>query len=277
MSSPSWESFVNEFRGPSYLSSNLDEVDHQAAALLRKWRDEGVPVLSSSDPWTLEQKDACIERGCHKSARDHAAFLREELAEFVESRFWAVLPYRLVRLLELMFSPAAIKEERERKPRLLCNHSWPWLGWPSVNETTLPHAPPEAMQFGRAFHRLLYEIRHANPKFGPTRAAKYDIKDGFYRLFLQAVQCLRLALVIPKYEDEEQLVAIPLACTMGWVQSPPSFCTMSETICDLANQAIRDNKPDPEPHRLEEAASTQDDLSYSTEPRPRDPWPFALT
>ena len=57
-SSPSWESFVHEFRGPSYLAPELDELDHPAADLLRQWRDEGVPVLSDSEPWTLEQKDA---------------------------------------------------------------------------------------------------------------------------------------------------------------------------------------------------------------------------
>ena len=271
-SSPSWESFVNEFRGPSYLSTELDDIDHPAAALLRRWREEGVPVLTSSDPWSLDQKDACIERGCHKSAKDHSVFLREELAEFVESKFWAVLPYPLVRELELMLSPAAVKEERERKPRLLCDHSWPWSGWTSVNDSTLAHAPPEAMQFGRTLTRLLTDIRHSNPKFGPVRTAKYDIKDGFYRLFLRARECLRLSLVLPKYEGETQLVAIPLACTMGWVQSPPTFCTMSETVCDITNKAIRESKATAiPPHRLETAAATEDDLSFSPEPRAREP------
>ena len=258
--SPSWETFVHEFRGRSYLAPELDEVDHPAAELLRTWRDDGVPAETCSPPWTFEQKDHCIQRGCHKSATEHASFLRDEMAEFIESKFWAVLPYRVIRDQEqLMFSPAAVKDERDRKPRLLCDHSWPWAGWPSINETTLPHSPPEAMQFG-----------HANPKFGPVRASKYDIKDGFYRLFLKARDCLRLSLVLPKYEGEEQLVAIPLACTMGWVQSPPTFCTMSETVCDLANKAIRSNQRLTSPHRLEATAADGDDLSKSLQPRPRD-------
>ena len=217
-------------------------------------------------------KDLCIERGCHYSANLHADFLREELSEFIESKYWVVLPYALIRHYEdLMFSPAAVKEERERKPRLLCDHSWNWTGWPSVNETTIPHAPPESMQFGRALPRILRHTRHANPKFGPPKACKYDIKDGFYKLLLKARDCLRLALVFPKFEGEDQLVAIPLACTMGWVQSPPTFCTMSETICDLANKSIRERAPRKGTHRLEEAASCQDDLDLSMEPRPKDP------
>jgi hypothetical protein len=169
-------------------------------------------------------------------------------------------------------SPAAVKDERERKPRLLCNHSWPWLGWPSVNKTTVANAPPEAMQFGRALPRILWLLRHANPKFGPARLAKYDVKDGFYHLFLRALDCLCLALVLPKYEGKTQLVAISLACTMGWVQSPPpTFCTMSETVCDLANHAIRSNKPAEAEHRLETHASVNDNLSYSWEPRDKEP------
>ena len=258
LSSPSWETFVDEFRGRSYLADELDHIDHPAADLLRQWRDEGVPALSDSEPWTLEQKDYCIHRGCHKSANDHAEFLREEMAEFIESKHWMVLPYRLVRMLEMFLAPAAVKEERERKPRLLCDLSWPWDDWPSVNESTVPHAPPESMQFGRALARLLHEIRHANPRFGSPKLAKHDIKDGFYRMFLRARDCLRMAIVLPSYEGEEPLVGIPLACPMGWVQSPPTFCTMSETVCDLANAAIRSHQ-NPSPHRLEELAQKLDD------------------
>ena len=268
--SPSWESFVNEFRGPSYLSPDLDNIDHPAAPLLRQWRDQGVPAECDTEPWSLEQKDECIKRGCHYSANEHADFIREEMADFIEDKFWMVLPYQLVRHFEnIMFSPGAIKEERERKPRFLCDHSWDW-GWPSVNSSTKAHAPPEAMQFGWALPRILYAIRHANPKFGPTRLSKQDVKDGFYRLFLRALDCLRLAVVLPKYENECQLVAIPMSCTMGWVQSPPTFCAMSETVCDLANSYIKAQPGYSPPHRMEEPASIHDDFSFSFTPAPRD-------
>ena len=63
----------------------------------------------------------------------------------MEDKFWMVLPYELIReLAELMLWPAAVKEEQERKPRLLCDHSWDW-GWGLLNESTDPHSPPEAM------------------------------------------------------------------------------------------------------------------------------------
>ena len=140
----SWSSFVNEFRGPSYLSSSLDGCDHPAAALLRLWRDWGVPAETTSKPWTDQQKDECIRRGCHRSATEHSEFLREEMADFIENRFWMVLPYELIRHLEqLMMSPSAVKEERERKPRLLCDHSGIGAGHLSMNQRshTLPPKP----------------------------------------------------------------------------------------------------------------------------------------
>ena len=268
LEAPSWEEFVSNFRGPSYLAEALNDVNHPAAELLQRWRDEGVPVHTSSLPWTDEQKDECINRGCHVSATRHSEFLREDFADSIESKFWMVLPYDLVKhLKELMIWPAAVKDEHNRRPRLLCDHSWDW-GWPSVNDTTIAHAPPESMQFGWALYRILTLLRHASPRYGPPRMAKQDVKDGFYRLYLQALACLRLAIVLPKYGDEPQLLAIPMACTMGWVQSPPTFCTMSETICDLANHAIATLGSRATPHRLDEPASTQDDLSPSMDPRP---------
>ena len=50
--SASWEAFANRFRGPSYLSPELDDIDHPAAALLRTWRDEGVPARCHTKAWT---------------------------------------------------------------------------------------------------------------------------------------------------------------------------------------------------------------------------------
>lgn len=130
-----------------------------------------------------------------------------------------------------MFSPIVVKEERHRKPQLLCNYSWP-LPWGSINNTTLPHAPREAMQYGGALHQILWHTWHGHPYFGPPKGGKADLKDGFYKLGSSPSQCLRLAVTPPKYDHQPQLMAIALACTMGWVQSPPAFCAMSETVYD---------------------------------------------
>ena len=73
----SWEAFLQSFKDRSYLSPTVGDIDHPAAKLLQRWREEGVPVNTSSPPWSVDQKDKCIRRGCHPSATKHAPFLRE--------------------------------------------------------------------------------------------------------------------------------------------------------------------------------------------------------
>ena len=96
--------------------------------------------------------------------------------------------------------------------------------------------------------------------------SKQDVDNGFYRMQLKPQACLPLAILPPVYDDEGPLVAIPMSTTMGWVQSPATFCTMSETVCDLANGRFKAKPPAPS-HRLETLCSAQDDLSPSWEPR----------
>ena len=252
-----WETFVDESRGRPYLSETVGKIPHPAADFLDQLRKEGVPAKASDPEWTPEQRNEKFHRGCHASAEMHKAFIREELAEFIECGYWTVLPYRLVKdLLNLRLSPLGIKEERERKPRLVCDHSF--FG---INQNTITRTPPEAMQFGGTLQRVLNAIRHADPRFGPVHLSKYDIKDGFYRLFLNANDAPMLAVTLPTYEGEEPMVAIPLVLTMGWTESPPTFCSASETIADLANANAY--KHHVQPHRLEENCDPGDQWNLS--------------
>jgi hypothetical protein len=128
--------------------------------------------------------------------------------------------------------------------------------WFRVNEHTVTELPPEVMQFGGALPRILWLLRHADPDLGPVYLAKFDIADGFYRLFLDPDDATKLAVLMPRYDNEPQLVAIPLSLMMGWVSSPPTFCAASETAADLANAALfRRTVP---PHRLETLAAAHD-------------------
>jgi hypothetical protein len=87
---------------------------------------------------------------------------------------------------------------------------------------------------------------------------KFNIKDGFYRMFLKTSDCPRLAIVLPLYEGKEELVAIPMSTTMGWAPSPPTFCCGSETIADVSNARLKANPPAAEPNCLEPLASWDD-------------------
>ena len=259
-SSPSWSEFVAKSRGRPYISEQVQDIPHPAADFLQDTRLHGIPARADDEDWTQATKDECYAYGVHATATAHKDFIREEMAEFMQSGFWTVLPYRMVRELpKLRISPLGVKEERERKPRLVCDHSF--FG---VNEHTIPWTPEQVMQFGGTLPRILQAVRHADPARGPVYLSKFDIKDGYYRIFLEPDACPTLAVTLPRYDGEEPLVAIPLVLTMGWAESPPAFCSVSETIADLANDRARN--PNEPPHRLEVHCEPMD--VWNTEPSP---------
>ena len=63
----------------------------------------------------------------------------------------------------------------------------------------------------------------------------------------------KLCLVFPSEAGEEDLVAIPLTLPMGWKNSPPIFCAATETVADLANEALRAHTQTL-PHKLDNRA-----------------------
>jgi len=194
-SSPDWETFVQQEHGPPHLRANLQDLPHPAGAFLASLEAHGVPVAFDDEPWTIQRMDEAVKKGCHPTAQKHSAFIAQEMLEFAESGYWTILPYSEVRHLPgLRGSPAHMKEELDRKDRFLADHS----NW-GVNEHTLALAPKEAMQFGGTLYRLLYLIRHADPKYGTIFLAKFDLKDGFYRLHLRPKDALALAVVLPRY------------------------------------------------------------------------------
>ena len=56
---------------------------------------------------------------------------------------------------------------------------------------------------------------------------------------------------------QPKLVAMPTVLPMGWTQSPPYFCSLTETVADVANDTLQ-HRPEQivEYHRLEEQANT---------------------
>ena len=227
-SSGNWESFVRAFRGDSHLATGLESLPHPAGEFLEYVRREGVPAHMQTAPPTKEEIRTRMKRGPHKSSDEAKEFIREEMAEFHDKSFWVILPFDLVQHVPgLRISPLGSIPQRDRRPRLIND-----LSFYQVNEDTVKFAPPGSMQFGKALERLLHKIRHANPEYGPVYMNKIDIADGFYRMWLRPDSSPALACAMPQYEGEPQLVAIPIALPMGWAESPPSFCAMTETIAE---------------------------------------------
>jgi len=106
------------------------------------------------------------------------------------------------------------------------------------------------MQFGQALERLITAIVHANPRYGPVKLIKVDISDGFYRIWLRPQDVPKLGVSFPSAPGEPPLVAFPLVLPMGWTESPPYFCSVTETIADTANRRLLRQQVGPN-HRLE--------------------------
>jgi len=235
----SWEKYVSGLRGRGDIEIGELAMSHAASEWLRTVSRNGVPAVMATAPWTEDLIDERVKRGAHQSCDEHLEFLREEILDFVRKGFWTLLPYRLVKqrlrakidgLKRLRVSPIGIVPQRERRPRLIVDYTYY-----GVNQETQQLSPSEAMQFGRALERILYNVRHANPAYGPVFLGKIDLADGFYRVWLTTSAIPELAVAFPKYEGEEQMVAMPLVLPMGWVDSPPAFCAVTETVADIAN------------------------------------------
>jgi hypothetical protein len=245
---PTWASFVRRSRGLPHIAAHVANLPHHAAAYLEDLRRHGADVVFDTPPWTAAHMQRCLERGPHASATNHTDFVRDEMADFIEKGFWTVLPFELIKdLPNLRLSPLGVVPQRDRRPRLIVD-----LSFYGVNADTVKQAPPEAMQFGRTLERLLTTIRHADPAYGPVHIIKVDIADGFYRVALVPDSAPGLGVILPRSPGEPHLVAIPLVLPMGWVESPPQFCAVTETAADLANRRIR--RPGAPPHRLESVA-----------------------
>jgi hypothetical protein len=247
-----WDELVRRIRkrGDLEVQQNGSEDSHPALGLLKTFQRTGVPVVMSTPPWGLKKRTMHVRRGAHQSCKDHLEFIRTEMLDFVEKGYWMVLPYSLVRdHPQLRLSPLGVVPQRERRPRLIVDYTFN-----GVNDDTVKMMPPEAMQFGRTLERVLYAVHHANPHHGPVYVAKTDMADGFYRVPLSTSGIPKLGVILPRFPNEEQLVAFPLVLPMGWVESPPAFCATTETVADLANNLH--TRSHLSKHPLEDVAGT---------------------
>jgi len=244
--------FIRFRRGTSNISPHLSGLHHPARHLIRHLSHTGFPVVTHTPPWTDTQRHLAVQRGPHSSSLEHITFLRDELADMVDRATWLVLPYSKLRhLSRLRISPMGVVPQHERRPRPIVDYTFS-----GVNADTVGLAPHEAMQFGHTLERLLTQVVRANPKFGPVHFFKLDVADGFYRVWLRAEDVPILAVSIPALPGEPPLLALPLALPMGWTQSPPAFCAVTETIADHANALLHKQRIFRQPHRLDLLADT---------------------
>ena len=226
--------FARQCRRQQCLA-DIKTLPHPAGPFLENLQKHSMPVVLKTPLWTIAACNEAMQYGAHSAANDHKEFLRDKLSDMVKAGHWLVLPYSSVRhATDLQLSPLGVVPQRDRRPRPIADYTFS-----GVNEATVKLAPPESMQFGKALDRIIQKAADKNPLHGTVNLCKYNLADTIMRAGLSPCMILKLAVAIPTTSpNDDPLIAVPMVLPMGWMESPQTFCTVTETISDLANAKI---------------------------------------
>jgi len=80
--------------------------------------------------------------------------------------------------------------------------------------------------------------------------AKWDIKDGFWRLDVEEGTEWNFVYVLPQSPGKPIYLVVPTSLQMGWVESPLFFCTASEMARDVAQDYCETKIDTLPPHKF---------------------------
>jgi hypothetical protein len=105
---------------------------------------------------------------------------------------------------------------------------------PLVNATTVKTTPKSAIdQLGHSFTCIIHAFAETEDD-AHIFMAKWDIKDSFWRMDAEEGAERNFTYVLPQSPGRPSYLVVPTSLQMGWVESPPFFCTASETAQDVA-------------------------------------------
>jgi hypothetical protein len=257
-SPPLWTTHTGDFVLPIPLPKIVNHrnnmcpsglaLSHPAAALLAEYAVFGCPTQTGK-PWSPAVMTAAVERGPHASA------LQPEAAE----QLWLEVEEKVrkgqARLVQwddikhnpppqLKISPIAMIPHKSRLFRAILDLSFPvklrdGTITPSVNDGSTKTAPRGAIdQIGHSLQRIIHAFATADDD-AKIFMAKWDIKDGFWRLDCEQGEEWNFAYVLPPKTGHPTTLVIPTSLQMGWIESPPYFCAASETARDVAEQYMQ--------------------------------------
>jgi len=101
---------------------------------------------------------------------------------------------------------------------------------PSINLATHKQANQASMhQLGKVLQCLIPTMAAASPDHGPIFFAKWDIKDGFWRMMVSHKDAWNFCYMLPTAQGNPIQIVVPTSLQMGWCKSPPFFCSCSWT------------------------------------------------
>ena len=261
-------------------------LHHPAAHLLTQYATLGCPTQTGK-PWSKDEMEAAVQRGPHASAlvEDAAEQLWLEVEEKVRKGQARLVTWDDIKHdppEQLKISPIAMIPHKSRFFRAILDLSFPvtlrdGTIVPSVNDGTTKTAPRGAIdQIGHSLQRIIHAFAAADED-AKIFMAKWDIKDGFWRLDCEQGEEWNFAYVLPPRPGTPTQLVIPTSLQMGWIESPPYFCAASETARDVAEQYMQLPIGALEPHKflpLTELVNDINDLPLSG--ADKDDWKFML-
>ena len=222
-------------------------LKHEAADVLRDWEQFGCPTATGRD-WTIDEIQAAINRGPHKSALEADAIkhFAEEVTDKVakgQARvvLWDDIKHDHPRQLKI--SPVAAIPHKSRAYRSILDLSFSLRlenggVIESVNDATQKLAPRGAIdQLGHSLKRIIHAFAEVEED-AVVLMAKWDIQDGFWRLNCREGEEWNFCYVWPQAPGKPRRLVVPSSLQMGWVESAPYFCAASETARDVAVEYI---------------------------------------
>ena len=236
-------------------------TNHDAIPLMNAYAQDGCPV-DCGPPWSRATVELLLQRGPHRSAMIKKAVrqLRTETLEKCEQGYARVMKWKDLKAnmpKNLKISPVAMIPHNSKPYRCILDLSFTFTCdgkvYPSVNDTTTPCAPPAAMtQLGQSMHRIIAHMAANYNLAVPFRFAKLDIKDGFWRVKVNDADAWHFCYVLPTLTPTDSLddveIVIPNSLQMGWCESPPFFCAVTETARDIITSIVKRPLP---PHPFE--------------------------
>jgi hypothetical protein len=214
-----------------------------AGELLAEWAQCGCPTQTGR-PWSKLEMWEAIDRGPHQLSLSPKAIahFKAESKEKVAARQARLVLWDDIKddpPPELKVSPIAAIPHKSKEFQSILDPSF-WLQLKnggflkSVNDTTVKAAPKGALdQLGHALSRIIHTFAEANDD-AKIFMAKWDIKDGFWRMACKAGEEWNFAYVLPQEQNQPTMLVIPTSLQMGWVESPPYFCATTITTPDIA-------------------------------------------
>ena len=219
-------------------------TSHPAGELLAEWAQMGCPTKTGR-PWSKDEMWEAVARGPHQSSlsTEAIAHFAVEGAEKVRVGQAKLVMWDDIKdnpPPQLKISPIAAIPHKSKAFRSILDLSFSLRlknggMLESVNDSTVKMAPRGALdQLGQSLSRIIHAFAEADDN-AKIFMAKWDIKDGFWRMDCEEGEEYNFAYVLPQEEGMPITLVVPTSLQMGWVESPPYFCAATETARDIAS------------------------------------------